>query len=63
MSYQPKYSTDFNEILFRSTINHVCYPPKILDKSDMILIGFCNFSKYAKFFSLKKTSRVEEGNP
>ena len=46
MSYQPKYSTDFNEILFRSTINHVCYPPKILDKSDMILIGVCSLKVY-----------------
>ena len=40
MSYQPKYSRDSNEIFFRSTMNHVRYPLKILDKSDMILIGF-----------------------
>ncbi len=52
--YWSKYSTDFDKICIRNTMNHDCYPPKILCKSDMILIGFSNL-KIVKVFLLEKS--------
>ena len=51
--YWSKYSTDFDKICIRDTMNHDCYPPKILCKSDMILIGF-SYLKIVKVFLLEK---------
>ena len=51
--YWLKYSTDLDKIWVINTMNHDCYPPKILCKSDMIFIGFCNL-KIIKFFWLEE---------
>ena len=50
---------DFDKIRVRNTTNHDFYPPKILCKSNMILIGFCNL-KIVKVVLLEENIEGEQ---